>query len=52
MRYSKRKRSVGTFEHEMITVGRFGLKGGVNVQAKDLATAGSFGRGKFSDGIA
>src|SRR5262249_37032343 len=48
LRYSKRKRSIGTLEHEMITVGLSGRKGGVDVQAKDLATAGSFGRGKYS----
>jgi hypothetical protein len=51
LRFSKRKRSIETIEHEIIRVGKFGQKGGVDVQAKNLATVGRFGRGKFNNGI-
>jgi hypothetical protein len=51
LKFSKRKRSIETIEHEIIRVGKFGQKGGVDVQAKNLATVGRFGRGKFNNGI-
>ena len=50
MTNSKREHSIRQLWYAMKS-NYWGEKGGVNVQTKDLAEAGGFGRGKFGDDV-